>query len=148
AHIGFTPQKLAVMGGYSIQAEVAESSMEVLADAKALEEAGASSIALVAVPSEVAKAVTESVKVPVYCMAAGPYCDGQALLVTDMLGATQLFIPKYIKKYANLRDEMAKAFGQYVDEVRNGRFPAEGYYETMRGEEEKRFRDLLSTRSV
>jgi len=84
------------MGGYAVQAEMAEAFMEVLADAKALEEAGASSISLVAVASGVAKAITESVKVPVYCMAAGPHCGGQGLLVTDMLGVTQPFIPKEI----------------------------------------------------
>lgn len=143
-HIGFTPQKVAVMGGYTIQAEMAEASMEVLADAKALEEAGASSIVLVGVPSEVAKVITESIKVPVYCMAAGPHCDGQALLVTDMLGVTQLFIPGFIKKYANLSEETVSAFGQYVDDVRNGRFPDEQHYVKMKAEEEKKFRELLS----
>lgn len=143
AHIGFTPQKLGLMGGFTIQAEMAEASMEVLADAKALQEAGAFSIVLVAVPSEVAKVITESVKVPVYCLAAGPHCDGQAMLVTDMLGLTELFIPKFVKKYANLREKMVKAFRQYVDDVRNGRFPEEQHYEKMKAGEEKKLRELL-----
>jgi len=144
-HIGMTGQKLGKMGGFVIQARTAEDAMGVLNDAKAIEEAGAFSTVLVGVPFEVAKLITESVKMPVYCAAAGPYCDGQALLSTDMLGISQIFIPNFITRYANFDKDTVKAFSQVVDDIRNGKF--EQHYEKMNPGEEEKFRKLLKKTS-
>lgn len=141
-HVGLTPQRLGLMGGFAVQGNTADDAMEVLADAKAVEEAGATSVALVAVPAQVGKLVTASLKIPVYGIGAGPYCDGQVLLVTDLLGITQLFIPKFVRKYAKLDEEMVRAFREYVNDVRSGTFPGQEHYETMTTTEEDKLTAL------
>jgi len=142
-HIGLTPQRLGPMGGFTVQALTGQDAMEVLADAKAIEEAGAFSTVLVGVPTEVGKVITENLNIPVYGIAAGMSCDGQVLIVTDMLGITQLFIPKFVRRYRNLDKEMVGAFREYVDDVKNGRFPEEQHCEKMEAGEEEKFRQLL-----
>jgi 3-methyl-2-oxobutanoate hydroxymethyltransferase len=146
-HIGMTGQKLGKMGGFVTQAQTAEDAMGVLNDAKAIEEAGAFSTVLVGVPSEVARLITETVSMPVYGFGAGPYCDGQVLITSDMLGITQVFIPRFIKKYANLDKEMVRLFRQFVDDVKNGKFPDEQHYDKMKAGEEEGFRKLLKKAS-
>jgi len=142
-HIGLTAQRIGQMGGFRPQATTAEGAMEVLADAKAIEEAGATATTIVAVPAEVGKLVTESVKMPVYGIAAGPYCDGQVQICTDVLGFTQMFIPRFVKKYANLYEEVGRAYREYVDDVRKGKFPGEEHYDKMEAAEQEKLRALL-----
>lgn len=142
-HIGMTGQKLGKMGGFITQGQTAEAAIGVFDDAKAIEEAGAFSTVLVGVPSEVAKLITESVKMPVYGFAAGPYCDGQVTITSDMLGITKVFIPKYIRRYADLDDEMVRLFKQFVEDVKNEKFPDEEHFDKMKAGEEKKLRELM-----
>jgi len=143
-HLGFTPHYWAQMGGKAkIQADTSEAAVQVFEDAKAVEEAGAFSLVVVGVPGVVVKTITERLEVPVICMGAGPDCDGQALLSADMLGIGKFFMPEFIKKYANLSDEMLKAFKQYVEEVKKGSFPEEKHYHKLSAEEEKKFIEAL-----
>jgi 3-methyl-2-oxobutanoate hydroxymethyltransferase len=144
-HIGMTGQKLGKMGGFVMQGRKAEDAIKVLDDAKAIEEAGAFSTVLVGVPAEVAKLITDSVKMPVYGFGVGPYCDGQVMITSDMLGITKVFIPKFIKRYANLDKEIVKLLGKFVGDVKNNRFPDEGHFEKMEAGEEKKMKKLVKT---
>jgi len=143
-HVGFTPHYWARMGGRAkLQADTADVAIQVFEDAKAVEEAGAFSLIVVGVPAEVGKALKERLEVPVICMGAGPYCDGQALLSADMLGIAKFFIPEFVKRYANFSDEMRRAFKEYVEDVKGGSFPGGEHYLKLELEEEKRFGELL-----
>ncbi len=143
-HVGFTPHFWGRMGGrVGLQADKAEAAIQVFKDAKAVEEAGAFSIAVVGVPAEVSKAITETLKIPVICMGAGPYCDGQILLSTDMLGITRFFISEYVKRYADISEKILSAFKEYVDDVKERRFPEEKHYYSMEAGERERFEELL-----
>ena len=124
-HIGLTPQSIHKIGGYRVQGRDEEQAEKLMRDAKLLEEAGCFSIVLEAVPMELAKKITESLTIPTIGIGAGPYCDGQVLVFHDVLGIFQEFKPKFVKRYANLRDEIIKAVSEYVDEVKQGKFPGE-----------------------
>ena len=143
-HVGFTPHFWGRMGGrVKIQADKAEAAIQVFKDAKAVEDAGVSSIVVVGVPAEVSKAITETLKIPVICMGAGPYCDGQVLLSGDMLGITKFFIAKYVKKYADIGEKILDAFKKYVNDIREGIFPGEQHYYKMELREREKFNELL-----
>lgn len=143
-HIGFTPHYWARMGGRAkLQADTSETAEQVFEDAKALEEAGISSLVVVGVPIEVSNAIVERSEVPVICMGAGPNCDGQALLSVDMLGIASFYMPECIKKYANLSEETLKAFKAYVADVKGGRFPEEKHYFRLKPEEESKFKEII-----
>ncbi|MEA3253393.1 MAG: 3-methyl-2-oxobutanoate hydroxymethyltransferase [Chloroflexota bacterium] len=138
AHIGLTPQSSGQMGGFKVQANTAESAMGLLADAEALVEAGVFCVLLEGIPPEAGKLITENVKVPVVGIGAGPSCDGQVIVTNDMLGLYELFTPKFVKKYTNLAEQMVKAFGEYIADVKSGAFPApEHCYKMKQGEAEK-----------
>jgi len=140
-HIGLTPQSTGQFGGYKAQGRTAESAYELIKDARAVQEAGASFLLLEAVTPEVGKFITEDVKIPVYGIGAGPYCDGQILIVSDVLGIWEAFTPKFVKKYANLAEESVKALQDYVREVREGKFPEQVHcYKMIEGEAEKLMR--------
>lgn len=124
-HIGMTPQSAAQLGGYKSQGRDAETARELIEDAKALEEAGAFAILLEAVPSRVTKLIYEKAEVPIYGIGAGGNTDGELLIVQDILGLFELFKPKFVKRFANLGEEMVEAFDQYKREVKSGKFPAE-----------------------
>lgn len=137
-HIGFTPQSSAALGGFKTQADTAESAMVLIEDAKAIQEAGCSMLLLEAVPEEVAKMITESLRIPTIGIGAGACCDGQCLLVTDMLGVTELFIAKFEKKYTNFAETMLQVFQEYIRDVRKGKFPGPEHSVKMKpGEVEK-----------
>jgi len=137
-HIGMTPQSSGQMGGFKVQGNTAEAAMELLADAEALEEAGVFSIVLEAVPPESSRLITGRLKIPTLGIGAGPYCDGQLLIHSDMLGLYQVFTPRFVRKYANLAEEMTRAYKEYIKEVREGKFPAEEHFYKMKaGEAEK-----------
>ncbi|MFX0107798.1 MAG: 3-methyl-2-oxobutanoate hydroxymethyltransferase [Candidatus Hodarchaeota archaeon] len=134
-HIGLTPQSIFEMGGYRIQGRTADTAKQLVKEAKALEKAGAFSMVIELVPSETAKLITESVGIPTIGIGAGPHCDGQVLVLPDMLGLFQDFKPKFVKRYANIRDVITKAVQEYSAEVRSGEFPSEEYSFEMKEEE-------------
>lgn len=137
-HIGLTPQSTGQFGGYKAQGRTAESAHELIKDARAVQEAGASFLLLEAVTPEVGKLITEDLEIPVYGIGAGPYCDGQILIVSDILGIWEPFKPKFVKRYAHMADESVKAMQDYITEVREGKFPTEEHcYRMIEGESEK-----------
>jgi len=124
-HLGLTPQMVNVFGGYGLQAKGVEAAKKLVADAVALEKAGASAVVLEKIPAPVAKAVTEAVGIPTIGIGAGPDCDGQVLVTHDVLGLFEKFTPKFSKRYAEFGAAMRQAFEAYVNDVKTGAFPAE-----------------------
>lgn len=123
AHIGLTPQSVNMLGGYKVQGKTVEAAQHLIDDAKAVAEAGAFAITLECVPAALAQKVTESVPALTIGIGAGNGCDGQVLVYQDMLGYTDGFTPKFVKKYANLHEVMLEAFKQYKTECENRTFP-------------------------
>ncbi|MDR0993824.1 MAG: 3-methyl-2-oxobutanoate hydroxymethyltransferase, partial [Verrucomicrobiota bacterium] len=123
AHIGLTPQSIHILGT-RVQGRSEEAADQLVEDAKAVAEAGAFAVVVETVPSLLGKRVTESVKIPVIGIGAGPYCDGQILVVNDMLGFSGNFQPKFVKRYARLDDEISTAAAAYRKEVLQGAYPA------------------------
>ncbi|MGH2692251.1 MAG: 3-methyl-2-oxobutanoate hydroxymethyltransferase [Actinomycetota bacterium] len=122
-HLGLTPQSVHAMGGYRVQAKTDEAAERLLAAALQLDKSGIFSMVLEGIPSEVARRVTESVGVPTIGIGAGPHCDGQVLVVNDMLGIGGGKYPKFVKPYANLREEIIRAARAFADDVEAGTFP-------------------------
>ena len=120
-HIGLTPQYIHQLGGFKVQKE----KEKLLNDAKAVESAGAFSIVLECIPESIAKEITESLSIPTIGIGAGRYCDGQVLVINDMLGLFDRFLPKFVKKYSNLKEQSLKAISEFIDEVKSGKFPSE-----------------------
>lgn len=123
AHIGLTPQSINAMGGYKVQGKTDDAKKKLIEDALAVEEAGASMLVLEAVPADLAKEVTEKVSIPTIGIGAGADCDGQVLVMQDMLGMFKDFVPKFVKQFGNVGEEMKNAFKQYKEEVRSKEFP-------------------------
>ena len=123
AHIGLTPQSVNALGGYKVQGESLEQARKLLKDAEAVEEAGAFAITLECVPAALAKLITSQTKALTIGIGAGNGCDGQVLVYQDMLGFTNGFIPKFVKKYADLHSIMLEAFKQYKQECEQRSFP-------------------------
>jgi 3-methyl-2-oxobutanoate hydroxymethyltransferase len=123
AHLGLTPQSVHQFGGYKVQGKDERAALRIMEDAKILEEAGAFSVVLECVPAALAKAVTQSLTIPTIGIGAGINCDGQVLVLHDMAGMFEKFIPKFVKTYAQLNVQMKEAVNQYIDEVRKGTFP-------------------------
>jgi len=137
-HIGLTPQSSGQIGGFKAQGRTAESAYELIQDARSVQEAGATFLLLEAVPPEVGKFISEDLKIPVYGIGAGPYVDGQLLIVSDMLGVFEAFTAKFVKTYANLAEEILNAMEAYVRDVKELRFPEERHtYSMLDGEKEK-----------
>jgi len=122
-HIGLTPQTAANLGGYKAQGKDAASARKILADAKALEEAGVFAIVMECIPDRLAKVITESVSVPTIGIGAGAGCDGQVLVTHDLLGMFDKFVPSFVKSYANLAPQIKDAVSAFKEEVRAGSFP-------------------------
>src|SRR5207247_2757445 len=122
-HLGLTPQFVHQMGGFKVQGKSDKQAAQITADAVALEEAGAFSIVLEGVPSKLAAAITHKLRVPTIGIGAGPGTDGQVLVLHDMLGLTTGKPPKFVKRYANLAEEIARAATAYSADVRTGKFP-------------------------
>jgi len=137
-HIGLTPQSSGQLGGFKAQGRTADAAMELIKDALAIEKTGAFALLLEAIPPEVGKIITDMLKIPVLGIGAGMYTDGQALIIGDMLGYFEAFTPKFVKKYANLGENIEKAFREYSDDVKTGKFPEEKHcYRMVEGELEK-----------
>ena len=122
-HLGLTPQSVHTLGGYRVQGREPDDARRLLDDAKALEEAGAFAIVLELIPAPLASQVTKAVAIPTIGIGAGPACDGQVLVLHDMLGLNDRFAPKFLKRYANLAADVREAVKLYGDEVREGRYP-------------------------
>lgn len=124
-HIGLKPQRIHQMGGYKIQGKTLAGSERLVGEAKAMEEAGAYSIVLEGVAMETAAEITRSVRIPTIGISSGPHCDGQVLVVYDLLGMDENFSPRFVKKYANLSETIRNAASRYIQEVKEGQFPTE-----------------------
>ncbi len=137
-HIGLTPQSSGQLGGHKAQGRTVESARLVIEDALAIEKAGAQLLLIEAVPPEVADFITRKLSIPVYSIGAGPFCDGQLLIVSDLIGQFQAFTPKFVKKYANVAEVVTNAMKEYVKEVRANTFPTDDHcYHMLKGEGEK-----------
>lgn len=124
-HIGLTPQSVHVLGGFKVQGRGERARKKLMSDARALEQAGAFSMVLESIPAELGREITESLSIPTIGIGAGPFCDGQVLVLYDLLGMDNSFKPKFVKRYANLEGVMGEAVGRYVSEVKEGIFPGE-----------------------
>ena len=129
-HIGLTPQSFNSLGGFHVQGKTADAARQVERDARAVEAAGAFAVVLESMPRELAARITEKLRIPTIGIGAGPDCDGQILVFHDMVGLTIGHKPKFVHQYANLGAEVARAVGEYCEDVRNGNFPsdAESYH--------------------
>lgn len=124
-HVGLTPQSLHALGGFKVQGKTAEAAEQLLRDARAVEAAGAFCVVLEAVPRELAAQITRELRIPTIGIGAGPDCDGQVLVLHDMLGLHLGHQPKFARRYANLAETISQAVGQYCADVRSGAFPAD-----------------------
>ena len=124
-HLGMTPQSVHEFGGYKVQGKEPASAEAALADAKALEAAGAFAIVLEAVPADLARRVTAALSIPTIGIGAGPHCDGQVLVLYDLLGLFDDFVPKFVKPYAHLKADALQALRRYREEVEHQKFPSE-----------------------
>jgi 3-methyl-2-oxobutanoate hydroxymethyltransferase len=125
-HLGLTPQWIHRFGTYRVRGIDAAEAKRILEDARLLEEAGVFAIVLEKIPAELGQQVTAAVSVPTIGIGAGPHCDGQILVTHDMLGLFTKFQPRFVRRYASLAEEMARAFRDYAADVREGRFPGKG----------------------
>jgi 3-methyl-2-oxobutanoate hydroxymethyltransferase len=125
AHLGLTPQSINKFGTYAVRAKEEQEAQKLLSDAKALSEAGCFAVTLEKVPATLAEQVTREISVPTIGIGAGGHCDGQILVIADMLGMTQGFSPRFLRRYADLNTVMTDAIGHYVEDVKNGDFPNE-----------------------
>lgn len=135
-HIGLTPQFMGQIGGYKAQGKTAQAAMDIIRQARLIEEAGACSILVEGVPAAVGKAVADRAGIPVLGIGAGSFTHGQLLIYADMVGFYDNFTPKFVKKYANVGEILTTAFQEYTQEVRQGTFPvdAEHTYKMEEGE--------------
>lgn len=124
-HLGMTPQSVHQYGGYKVQGKGKNQAETLLSDAKALEAAGAVAIVLEAIPAELAKTISEQVAIPTIGIGAGPHCDGQVLVLYDLLGMFDEFVPKFVKPYAHLKADALQALRRYKEEVEQGKFPSD-----------------------
>ena len=125
AHIGLTPQSIHAFGGFKVQGKGEEAAKKLLEEAKAVEAAGAFAVVMECVPEALAKLITEKISIPTIGIGAGAGCDGQVLVYQDMLGMYPDFVPKFVKVFAGVGDEMRKGFAAYKKAVQEGSFPAE-----------------------
>jgi 3-methyl-2-oxobutanoate hydroxymethyltransferase len=122
-HLGLTPQSIHQLGGYKVQGKKEDAADKIIRDAKSLEQAGAFSLVLECVPEKLAAEITRTLSIPTIGIGAGVHCDGQVLVVNDMLGMYERMTPKFVKKYANLNLDIKKAVKTYIAEVKHGSFP-------------------------
>jgi 3-methyl-2-oxobutanoate hydroxymethyltransferase len=133
-HVGLTPQSVNAMGGYRVQGKTPGTADQLLRDARSVEAAGAFAIVLEGIPRELAAEITREVRIPTIGIGAGPDCDGQILVLHDLLGLTFTEAPKFARRYANVGEVISKAVKEYCADVRDGSFPsdAESYHATSK----------------
>ncbi len=125
AHIGLTPQSIHRMGGYKVQGKTEEAAQKLIEEARIVQDAGAFALLLEAIPMGLSKAITEELSIPTIGIGGGPHCDGQILVLHDVIGLFERFVPKFVKQYANVKDDALRAITEYKDDVVNGAFPSE-----------------------
>jgi 3-methyl-2-oxobutanoate hydroxymethyltransferase len=130
-HIGLTPQSAYQLGGFRVQGKTPEAALQLLKDARALEQAGAFAIVLELVPAPLAKIITQQISIPTIGIGAGSFCDGQVQVISDLLGLYTEFVPKHAKQYAKLTAIISSAVADYLTEVREGSFPTSKESYTM-----------------
>jgi len=135
AHIGLTPQLVSKIGGFKVQGKDAAAGAQLLKDALAMEKAGCFAIVLEAIPDRVAQIITERLQIPTIGIGAGAQCDGQNLVLHDMVGLFDRFTPKFVKRYANCWEIIGKALTDFQEDVRKGEFPKSEHSFTMKEEE-------------
>jgi len=143
-HVGLTPQSVTAPGGYKAQGRTADEALQILEDARALEHAGCFAVVLEAMPAPVAARISDVLTVPTIGIGAGPRCDGQVLVWHDLLGLSAGHVPKFVKQYANLGEQIAAALADYVTDVRRERFPAVEHTYAMPDAERARFEALAA----
>jgi 3-methyl-2-oxobutanoate hydroxymethyltransferase len=141
-HIGLTPQSSAMLGGFKVQGKTAESAKAMIEDALALQEAGAFAVLLECVPTPVTKIIHEKLSVLTFGIGAGPHCDGQLLIIHDIVGLYPIFQPKFVKQYANLGEEMQKAIEAYMKDCKEKVFPAKEHEFSISDEELEKIKQL------
>ncbi len=124
-HLGLTPQSVHQMGGFKVQGKDNQAQQQLLKDAKAIEQAGAYAIVLEGIPKTIAKQITETVSIPTIGIGAGPDCDGQVLVIYDLLGMDDTFQPKFVRKYASLSQTIGSALQSFSKDVKDGSFPSD-----------------------
>lgn len=124
-HIGLTPQSVLALGGYRVQGKTLEAASDLLADAQALEDAGAFAVVLEGMPRQLGALITKRLRIPTIGIGAGPECDGQILVVNDLLGLGFAPPAKFVRRYARLADTLRDAFARYLEDVRNGQYPSD-----------------------
>lgn len=134
-HIGLTPQTATSLGGFKVQGKSAQAARHLIDDARALEEAGCFSIVLEAIPAPLAEHITKEIAIPTIGIGAGPGCDGQVLVIHDLVGLYDRFTPKFVKQYAKINEPIAAALAQYKAEVESRAFPTDVHSFTMKSEE-------------
>ena len=144
-HIGLQPQTTMLSQGYKVQGKTKDSALQLIHDAKALEEAGVFSIALEMVTKEVAQIISETISIPTIGIGSGVNCDGQVLVVQDLLGMYEKIKPKFAKRYLELSDEIVKAVGSYKKEVETSQFPKEENSFSMDDSELKKLREKIGS---
>jgi 3-methyl-2-oxobutanoate hydroxymethyltransferase len=144
AHIGLTPQSATKLGGFRAQGRTAEAALKLYRDALALQDAGCFALVLEAVPAPVAARISESLRIPTIGIGAGAACDGQVLVWHDLLGLYAGRTPRFVKRYAELAEEIGGALDHYVADVRSGAFPEERHTYSMASEELVQFEEALA----
>ncbi len=139
AHIGLTPQLMSKLGGFRVQGKDASAGVQLLKDALAMERAGCFAIVLEAIPDRVAQVITDRLQIPTIGIGAGPHCDGQNLVLHDMVGLFDRFTPKFVKRYANCWELIGKALADFQDDVKSGGFPRAEHSFTMKEDEYQAF---------
>jgi 3-methyl-2-oxobutanoate hydroxymethyltransferase len=124
-HLGLMPQSIYKYGSYKVRAQEEQEARELLEDARIIEQSGAFAVVLEKIPSALAAEVTASITIPTIGIGAGPSCDGQVLVINDMLGLNTEFHPRFVRRYADLSSIVENAVRQYVDDVRTGSFPSD-----------------------
>jgi 3-methyl-2-oxobutanoate hydroxymethyltransferase len=142
-HIGLTPQSSGVLGGFKAQGRDPESARDLIEDAMAIQDAGAFALLLEAVPPELSQFIAKKLEIPVYSIGAGGPCDGQLLICGDMLGLFEAFTPKFVKKYANVAEVEVKAFKEYVEDVKTGKFPTDDHCYHILKDREEEYKKML-----
>jgi 3-methyl-2-oxobutanoate hydroxymethyltransferase len=137
-HLGLTPQSATLLGGLKVQGKDAEAAKKIINCALALQEAGCFAIVLECIPDKLAKLITEKLNIPTIGIGAGKDCDGQVLVINDMLGLFERFLPKFVKQYTKLAPQILEAVKKYKDEVENGKFPSAEHTFTIKEEEFKK----------
>jgi len=130
-HIGLTPQSISKLGGYRVRGKDLEGAKNLIDDATALQEAGCFAIVLEAIPKRLSKLITEQLVIPTIGIGAGQYCDGQVLVIHDLIGLFDRFTPKFVKQYIDVKNQIIKAIKNFKDEVEKGKFPTTNHSYTM-----------------